>query len=381
VTTAAAYLDYNAGAPARPEVVAAVAEALAEAGNPSSVHAAGRAARRRVEGARAAVAALVGADPAGVVFTSGGTEANALALAGSGRSRLLVSAVEHASVLDAVPGAERIPVDADGVVDLARLDAMLAADGRPALVSVMMANNETGVLQPVAEMARLARARQALVHCDAAQAPGRVAVSLSTLGVDFLTLSAHKLGGPMGVGALVMADPSFPLLPALLGGGQERRRRAGSENVPGIAGFGVAAARASDDMASGRPILDIGELRDRLEGSARRLVPQTVVVAESADRLPNTSCLALPGVAGQTQVMALDLAGVAVSAGSACSSGKVGESHVLAAMGVAAAIRGSAIRVSLGWASRAEDVDRFLAAWAELARRKGFRVSDTAVAA
>ncbi|MGE5506167.1 MAG: cysteine desulfurase family protein [Actinomycetota bacterium] len=362
-----AYLDCNAGAPVRPAVVAAMAEALAEPGNPSSVHGFGRAARRRLEQARAAVAALAGARPEGVVFTSGGTEANALALAGSGRDRILVSAIEHASVLEAVPQAERIPVTTDGVVDLGALEALLAADPRPALVSVMAANNETGIVQPVAEVSRLARAVGALFHCDAAQAAGRMELGLD---VDMLTLSAHKLGGPPGVGALVLADPDRRLAPLLLGGGQERRRRAGTENLAGIAGFGVAAGLAVDDLANG-VILELRHLRDRLEDEALRRVPGAVVVGSGAPRLANTSCLALPGVDAQVAVMALDLAGVAVSAGSACSSGKVSASHVLAAMGLDRAVSGAAIRVSLGPASRWAEVEKFLDAWAGLARRKG----------
>lgn len=372
-----AYLDYNAGAPARPEVVAAMAEVLAEPGNPSSVHAPGRAARARLEAARAAVAVLVGAAPAGVVFTSGGTEANALALRGCGRSRLLVSAVEHASVREAA-AVEVIPVDGDGVVDLAALERMLAADGAPALVSVMLANNETGVIQPVAEIARLARAAGALVHCDAAQAPGRVSLSLSDLDVDFLTLSAHKLGGPAGIGALVSANADFPLAPILLGGGQERRRRAGTENLAGIVGFGTVARLVAESGAEGDRVR---ELRDRLEAAAVARVPGAVVIGSGAARLGNTTCVALPGIAAQVQVMALDLAQVAVSAGSACSSGKVGESAVLRAMGLDPRVSGSAIRVSLGWRSTAEDVEMFLSAWCDLARRKGFEVRDAAQAA
>lgn len=373
-----AYLDYNAGAPARPEVVAAMTEALAEPGNPSSVHASGRAARARLEEARAVVAALVQAAPAGVVFTSGGTEANALALRGCGRRRLLVSAVEHASVRECGETVELIPVDGNGVVEVSALEKMLAADPLPALVSVMLANNETGVIQPVAEVAEVARAHGALVHCDAAQAPGRMSLTLSELNVDFLTLSAHKLGGPPGIGALVQANPDFALAPFLLGGGQERRRRAGTENLPGIVGFGTAARLAADHGAEGDRVR---ELRERLERAALARIPGAVVVGAAAARLCNTSCLALPGVPSQVQVMALDLAGVAVSAGSACSSGKVGESAVLRAMGLDKAVSGSAIRVSLGWNSIADDVEMFLSAWCDLARRKGMDVRDAAQAA
>lgn len=373
--TRLAYLDYNAGAPARPEVVAAMAAALAEPGNPSSVHGPGRRARARLEAARQEVAALVGASAAGVVFTSGGTEANNLVLKGLGAERVLVSAIEHASVREAVPQAERVPVGADGRVDLDALERRLHGDAGRALVSVMLANNETGVVQPVAEVARIAKAHGALVHCDAAQGPGRLAVDLVDLGVDALTLSAHKLGGPAGVGALVLADPDRTLAPLLCGGGQERRRRAGSENLAGIVGFGVAAR-----LADGEAVM-AGELRDRLEAAALARVPGGVVVGSAEGRLPNTSCLALPGVPAQVQVMALDLAGVAVSAGSACSSGKVGESAVLKAMGLPPEIAGCAVRVSLGPASTAADVELFLAAWSDLARRKGFEVKEAAEAA
>lgn len=369
-----AYLDHNAGTPARPEVVSAMAEVLALPGNPSSVHGFGRDKRRLLEEARGRVAALVGAEPAGVVFTSGGTEANALALRGTGR-RVLVSAVEHASVLDACPNAVQVPVGGDGLIKLKELERLLSESHQPAMVSVMFANNETGILQPVSEVVQIARARGALVHCDAAQAPGRVELSLFRLGPDLLTLSAHKLGGPPGVGALVLADPERELAPILLGGGQERRRRAGTENLPGIVGFGVAAMLAASEPGAAERMK---ELRDRLEAEAVVRVPGALVVGQGSPRLPNTSCLALPGVASQTQVMALDLAGVAVSAGAACSSGKVAASRVLQAMGLGPDIAGSAIRVSLGAGTRDEEIERFLVAWAALAERKGFKGSRAA---
>lgn len=275
-------------------------------------------------------------------------------------------------------GVELIPVDGAGVVDLAALERLLEAGTTPALVSVMLANNETGVIQPVAEVARLARAHGALVHCDAAQGPGRLSVSVSDLNVDFLTLSAHKLGGPAGIGALVSVNADFALAPILLGGGQERRRRAGTENLAGIVGFGTAARLVAQAGAEGDRVR---ELRDRLEAAVVARVPGAVVVGSAAARLINTTCVALPGVPSQVQVMALDLAQVAVSAGSACSSGKVGESAVLRAMGLDPKVSGSAIRVSLGQGSTAEDVEMFLSAWCDLARRKGFEVRDAAQAA
>jgi cysteine desulfurase len=359
------YLDYNATAPVRPEAAAAVVEALSEGGNASSVHGFGRRARGRIETAREQVAALVGARPEQVVFTSGGTEANNLALAGIDRARRLVSAGEHDSVLQAAPRAERIALDPRGRVDLGVLSRLLAAERRPALVSVMFANNETGVVQPLAEVVKLARAQGALVHSDAVQAAGKIPLDMAALGIDLLSLSAHKLGGPQGVGALVIAE-GVALAPLMRGGGQERSRRGGTENLAGIAGFGAAAGAAAGDLeAAARLSL----LRDRLEQALRGLAPEVRVFGAGASRLPNTSCFAVPGLGGETQVMALDLAGVAVSAGSACSSGRVRASHVLRAMGAGEEEAGSAIRVSLGWRSEAADVERFLAAWGELYRR------------
>ncbi len=354
------YLDWNATAPLRPEAASAIADALALGGNPSSVHRRGRAARQLVERSREQVAARVGGSPEGVIFTSGGTEANHLALLGSGRARVLVSAVEHSSVLQAVPDAERIPVDGDGTVDPAALAALLDGDRRPALVSIMLANNETGVLQPAAELAAIAHARGALFHCDAVQALGKIPVSIAELGADFVTLSAHKIGGPTGIGALVVTGGA-EIAPLLRGGGQERNRRAGTENLAGIAGF-AAAARACDPAEYER----VRALRDRLESA---LPADAVVIASQTLRLPNTSAIAMPGVPAETQIIALDLDGVMVSAGAACSSGKVGPSHVLAAMGVAPELANCTIRVSLGWSTTEADIAHFIDSWTALYRR------------
>jgi cysteine desulfurase len=370
------YLDYNATAPIRPEAADAVGRALGISGNPSSVHRFGRAARRLVEDAREAVAALVGAAPSQVVFAGSGTVANNMALGGAGRGRLLVSAIEHDSVLRAAgAGAERIPVTSAGTVDVGALDRLLAADARPALVSVMMANNETGAIQPIAEIVECARRHGALVHSDAVQAAGRIAVDFRALGLDLLTLSSHKLGGPQGVGALIVADPVV-LEPLVKGGGQERGRYAGTENVAGIAGFGAAAA----SVAAAIPVEEarLAALRDRLEDALRAKAPGVRIFGSAAPRLPNTSCVAMAGVSSETQVMALDLAGFAVSAGAACSSGRVQASHVLSAMGAGEAEAASAIRVSLGWRSTAADIDGFVAAWAELHRRAAKRTSSAA---
>jgi cysteine desulfurase len=363
------YLDYNATAPVRPEVALAVADALARTGNPSSVHQAGREARAMLEHARAAVAALVGAPPAAVVFTSGGTEANNQALQSVGGPKL-VSAIEHDSVLAAAPDAPRIAIDRNGIVDLQCLEEQLQKL-RPRLVSVMLANNETGVIQPIRAVVACARRHGAIVHCDAVQAAGKIAVDVDALGVDFITLSAHKLGGPQGVGALVLG-PGVEPRALHHGGAQERRWRPGTENLPGIVGFGRACELAAAD---GDWRQRVGALRDRLEAAIAAIAPQAQVFGAEAPRLANTSCLTMPGVANQTQLIDLDLAGIAVSAGSACSSGKVGPSHVLAAMGVPADEAQTAIRVSLGWASTGSDVERFVAAWGRLYERTRARAA------
>ena len=357
------YLDYNATAPVRPAVAEAIAAALTQPGNPSSVHRFGRAARRMVEEARGAVAALVGVEPERVVFTSGGTEANNQALA-SGAGRVLISAIEHDSVRAAAPDAPQIRVDRHGRLDLEDLDEQLERS-RPALVSVMLANNETGVIQPVRQAAELARRHGARVHCDAVQAAGKLPIDVAPLSVDFLTLSAHKFGGPPGVGALVVG-PEIEPAALVRGGGQERRWRAGTENLPGIAGFGRACELA---MADAGFAARTGALRDRLEAQILAIAPRVRIFGRVVERLPNTSCLTMPGVGNQTQLIGFDLAGIAVSTGAACSSGKVGPSHVLAAMGVDPDEAASAIRVSLGWASTMDDVERFVVAWAQLYAR------------
>jgi len=361
---AESYLDWNATAPLRPEAASAMAEAMDRWGNPSSVHRRGRVARQTIERARQAVATLLGnADPGGVVFVSGGTEANHLALLGAERERVLVSAVEHDSVRWAVPTAEIIPVDPDGIVVLDALDRLLAADLRPALVSVMHANNETGVLQPVADIAAITRRRGALFHCDAVQAAGKLTLDASAIGADLISFSAHKIGGPPGAGALVVTG-NTELAPSLRGGGQERRLRAGTENLPGIAGFAAAAA-VSEAAVYDR----VRALRDGLEAEIAAIAPEAVVIGAAAPRLPNTSAIVMPGVAAEAQVVALDLDGVMISAGSACSSGKVGPSHVLAAMGVDPEIAASTIRVSLGWSSSEAEIVHFVQAWTALYRR------------
>ncbi|MEN3973902.1 cysteine desulfurase family protein [Emcibacter sp. SYSU 3D8] len=371
MTSGFTYLDYNATAPVRPEVAAAVAEALVRVGNPSSVHKAGRAARAAVEQARARVAALVGARVSEVVFTSGGSEANMAALTRTGAARLIISAIEHDSVTETAAAGglpvQTMPVDSEGVVDLAALERLLAEAPRDGgtLISLMLANNETGVIEPVARAAAIARRYGARLHCDAVQAAGKIPVGFNDLDADYLTLSAHKLGGPQGVGALVVRE-ICALTPLVSGGGQEQGRRSGTENVPGIVGFGVAAELA------GLPA-DTALLRDAWEDRVRTAAPEAVILSASASRLANTSCVALPGAGSETQVMALDLAGIGISAGAACSSGKVRTSRVLSAMGCDADVAGSAIRVSLGWGTTEADMDRLFTAWAALHRRMAQR--------
>ncbi len=371
------YFDWNATAPLRPQAREALLEALATSGNPSSVHAEGRAARRLVEHAREQVAALVGAEPANVFFTSGGTEANMLALTPvietadekRPRGRLLMSAIEHSSVRAGGrfprETIEDVPVTPDGRIDLAALAKAVARESRP-LVSLMLANNETGVVQPIAEAAPIVHAAGGVLHVDAIQAVGRIHCNIDKLGADLVTLSAHKIGGPKGVGALVRRSEDIHLShPLIRGGGQERGLRAGTENVVGIAAFGAAAAAAASGVATeaGR----MAALRDGLESGLKAISPSAVIFGETAERLPNTTLFAVEGMKAETAVIALDLEGIAVSSGAACSSGKVQPSHVLAAMGVSPALLRGAVRVSLGWSTDEADVARFLAAWRKLA--------------
>jgi cysteine desulfurase len=371
------YFDWNATTPLRDEAQESMADALALPGNPSSVHAEGRAARKTVEHAREEVAALVGARPADVVFTSSGTEANMLALTPAiqistdkrPRSRLLLSAIEHASVRAGGRFSRdtmtEIAVDAQGRLDLAALREAVAKSPR-ALVSLMLANNETGVIQPVAAAAEIVHAADGLLHVDAVQAAGRIEFDISSLGADLLTLSAHKIGGPKGVGALVRRSDDIHLPePLIRGGGQERGLRAGTENVAGIAGFGAAAAAARRDRAV--EAAHMLALRNKLEAGVKTVSPQAVIFGAGAERLPNTTLFAVEGMKAETAVIAFDLEGVAVSSGAACSSGKVQPSHVLAAMGVSPALTRGAVRVSLGWSTTEADIETFQNTWRKLA--------------
>jgi len=368
------YLDWNATTPLRPEARSAMAAAWDLAGNPSSVHAEGRQARRVIEDARAAVAAAVGGLPRNVVFTSSGTEANALALSpgvhkagGQPARRLLISAIEHASVMAGgrfTPDViSRIPVTPSGVVDLAGLRAGLATGG-PALVSIMVANNETGALQPIHEAAEIVREAGGLLHVDAIQAFGKISFDIKELMTDLVTVSAHKIGGPKGVGGLILADGLSGVEPLLRGGGQERGQRAGTENVAGIAGFGTAVKAAMAGL--GADSQRVESLRNRLETGLRQ-TPGMIIFADDAPRLPNTTLFTIPGLRAETAVIGFDLEGVAVSSGSACSSGKVQPSHVLEAMGFGPNLAQGAVRLSLGWSTTEADIESCLKAWRKLA--------------
>lgn len=365
------YLDHNATSPTRPEVAEAVFSCYSQVlGNPSSVHGAGRLARKKLDEARRQVAALVGVHDSQVIFTSGGTEANHLALMGTAarfsfRGRLIVSAVEHPSVLRAGEvlagrGVDvvQIGVDEQGLVDLEALAEALTPD--TFLVSIMHANNETGVVQPVDRISALCRKRGVLFHSDTVQGVAKWPVTLEGVGADMISLSAHKLAGPKGAGALIV-DHRLALVPQIVGGGQERGRRAGTENLPGIVGFGIAAELAADSLEANRKRLE--DLRHDMEGNLSAHLPNLVIFGRSAPRLANTSSVGLAGLDGETLVMAMDLAGFAISAGSACGSGRTQASHVLSAMGYEGALGQSAVRISLGWNSQPDEIDRFVAAF------------------
>ncbi len=352
------YLDANATAPMKPAVRAAMMEAMERHGNPSSVHRYGRIARRYVEDARASVAALAGVKPAQVIFTGSGTEANNLIL--QNFASVICSAIEHESVRVFCAPENQLPVTRFGVIDVAAAEEKIKNAPRGSLISVMLVNNETGVIQPVAEIAALAKKYGHRIHCDAVQAAGRLAIDFDALGVDALSLSAHKIAGAQGIGALIVKE-GLPLQPAMRGGGQERNRRAGTENVAGIVGFGTAAQLAMDDL---RDMPRLATMRDLLQTRMMEIGGADIeIIGAEVPRVANTLCVALRGVSGETQVAAMDLSGVAVSAGSACSSGKVKASHVLQAMGYAPEIAGCALRISLGWHNQGSDIERCVEAW------------------
>ncbi len=374
MTVSRTYLDHNATSPLRPEVREQMVAALDCSGNPSSVHTEGRAARALVEEAREKVAALVDASASEIIFTSGATEANNMVISAPW-SRALVTEVEHESVLAPAEQAsfdvKKIPVTDTGIVStnevLVEIERLsdLQTEPKSVCLSLQMANSETGVMQPVDLLADRVGEHELFVHTDAVQAVGKVPLSFRELGVDAMSLSAHKFGGPKGIGALVLkTGAKIPSL--LLGGSQENRKRAGTENLAAIAGFGRAAETARADAEKQK---EISQLRDTLEQKLAERTPKTRIIGEGAQRLPNTSCIAYPGKVAETLVIALDLAGIAVSAGSACSSGKIGRSHVLEAMNLTPEVADSAIRVSLGWNTTSADIDRFVTAWEQIVFR------------
>jgi cysteine desulfurase len=365
------YLDHNATTPLHPEVLERMTAVLREEfGNPSSVHHFGQRAKAIMDDARAAVAGLIGADASDVVFTSGGTESDnfairgvAEALASTSRRHLIATSIEHEAVLNTFKALARrgwrttlLPVDQSGVVKPDALREAITDD--TALVSVMHANNEVGTIQPVAELARIAHERGALMHTDAVQSAGKIPVNVNALGVDLLSISAHKIGGPKGAGALWMRR-GIRLVPVLTGGRHERSRRAGTENVAGIAGFGTAAVVAARKMAADEPTL--ASVRDRLEREVTGAIPGTAINGEGSPRVPNTSNISFERVEAESLLIALDLAGIAVSTGSACSSGTLEPSHVLKAMGFPAHRTQNSIRFSLGLGNSEADVDRLVA--------------------
>ncbi len=362
------YLDYNATAPIRSEVIDLVCNVMSEGGNPSSVHAKGRVARGRVEDARRQVASLISCKPQEIVFTSGGTESNNLALRTFNDRPLFICEAEHDSVLATVLGRDvsYIPVDDQGLVNLPLLKEKLSAANTPPLVSIMLANNETGTVQSVSDIAGLVHDFGGIIHTDAIQACGKIPLNFRDLGVDMMSLSAHKIGGPQGQGALVVRE-GFAIQSIQKGGGQEQGRRGGTENVAGNAGFGLAAKLAADTL---HQYERVAQLRDKLEAAIQLISPDCRIYGQNATRLPNTSCLSMPGVGAELQVMNFDLAGIAVSAGSACSSGKVKASHVLLAMGASEEEASEAIRVSLGWQTTQSDIDKFVEVWEKLYKRK-----------
>ncbi len=364
------YLDYNATSMIKPQVIDRVATVMAAVGNPSSVHDYGRTAKMVVEGARSAIAKLVGVTSNAVIFTGSGTEANNMALRGVNAASIIHSAIEHDSIFAASNQFAKesdkpvfiVPVDGNGVVDMHALDALLADAPSPALVSIMLANNETGVIQPLHDIAALVHKHGGIFHSDCIQAAGKIFIEFADLGVDMISLSAHKMGGPQGVGALVVR-PDLPISALIVGGGQELGRRSGTENVAGIAGFGLAAELAERDLPS---FMALETLRDALEEKITTLAPDAKVWCKNAQRLPNTLAISMPNVSAETQVMHMDLEGVAVSSGSACSSGKVKASHVIKAIGCEGT---DTIRISFGFASEAEDVDIVFEAWKSLYER------------
>lgn len=367
------YFDYNATAPIKPRARDHMISVLKMVGNASSVHGFGRDVRREVERARDHVAALVNVPPINVTFTSGATEANNMVLFGTSAKRILVSSIEHPSLIDAAKNMSHvqiIPVDENGIVDLEWLKVELGKDECSTLISVMMVNNETGVIQPIKQIVELAKNHgNTKVHSDGVQAAGRLKIDMDDLGLDYLSLSAHKFGGPMGIGALIYNhDKSHMLTPITKGGGQERGRRSGTENAPAIAGFGMAANLANQDLEEFQAM---AAWRRDAEQKMLKAIPKAIIFGQDATRVANTIQVSLPGIRAETQLMALDLDGIAVSSGSACSSGSIKPSHVLLAMGASEEQAQGALRFSCGWNTTKQEVDTFVDAWIKMAQSHG----------
>lgn len=356
------YLDYNATAPALPQAISSAQHWLSLPANPSSAHSWGRTAKKELETARKIIAEFISAWPNEIIFTASGTEANLTALRGFSEYSLLVSAVEHSSVLSSAQSDDdKIPVDANGIINLAYLDKKLAEIGKKTLVSVMLANNETGVIQPISEISQICKKHGAILHCDAVQALGKIPVDFSLLGADLMSISAHKCGGIVGAAALIVKN-NISIKPLLTGGGQELGRRAGTENIAAISAFSAAVASINyQKMQKLRGWLD--NMENALQAAGAE------IIAKTANRLPNTSSIVMPAIDNQTQLINFDLAGFAVSAGSACSSGRLPVSHVLLAMGMENSTASSAIRISGGWNSSEDDIKNFTKAWIELRAR------------
>ncbi len=358
------YLDYNATAPIRPQVVKAMAAAMERPLNPSSVHSFGRQAKYLIDDARQKILESVNAEGYNLVFTGSGTEANNLGVRGvEGVKGVFVSSVEHSSILNVIPSAIKILVDKNGIFDFHAFHEVHASHAPH--VSIQLANNETGIIQPIAEIARVVHEAGGMLHIDAVQGLGKIPLDVSILNVDMLTLSAHKIGGPQGVGALLF-KPGIDIRPQILGGGQELGLRAGTQNVAGIVGFGVAVEAVSEMQNKFR---HIKLLRDRMEAEIKSMSPESIIVGEGVERLPNTSCITMPNVKNETQLINFDIQNIAVSAGAACSSGKVAISHVLLAMGIEKTQAETAIRISLGTETTQSEIDRFISAWGELYKR------------
>ena len=357
------YLDNNATAPIRPEVIKLMTEVMEEGGNPSSVHALGRKAKARLETARAQIADQIKCRSQMVVFTSGGTEANNMAILSSGRTRLITTNAEHDSVGALAArfdgNVDILPVQDDGLIDLNELAQSLSAHGSDTIVSILYANNETGVLQDVREIVKIAHNAGALVHIDAIQALGKIPIDFMAMEVDMMSLSSHKIGGPQGVGALVVHE-KLPLKSLIIGGGQEIGRRGGTENIAGIAGFGLAASLIASSLTK---MEEIGMWRDEIEERISTRTSDAIFLGKTAERLPNVSTVYMPSVNSETQVMNFDLDKICISSGSACSSGKVKSSHVIKAMTNDENIASSTIRMSMGWDTKKSDADAFIQSW------------------